>query len=179
MIYFVRHGEAEAGWGHAPDPGLSALGREQAEAVAHRLESEYIEHAFASPMARCQQTSQPFARESGLTVRTEPAVSEIPTPGGLDDRVAWLRGFMSGDWNEAPQLLHDWRETLLARVAALPDHTVVFSHFIAINTIVGHLQGAESVTSFRPGHCSVTSLTRTGGKLAVETLGSEAATRVL
>jgi broad specificity phosphatase PhoE len=36
-IYMVRHGQAEAGFGGAMDPGLNALGREQAEAVAQIL----------------------------------------------------------------------------------------------------------------------------------------------
>ena len=38
MIYLVRHGEAAAGWGDHPDPGLSALGQKQAKAVAVELQ---------------------------------------------------------------------------------------------------------------------------------------------
>ena len=179
MICLVRHGEAEAGWGHAADPGLSTLGGQQAEAVGEQLARQPFEQAFSSPMARCQQTSRPFARRSGLTIATEPKVSEIPTPEGLDDRVAWLRGFMAGTWDEALPLLHDWRKALIERVEALPDNTVVFTHFIAINSIVGHLSGSQLVTSFRPGHCSVTRLNKGADGLSVSELGSEAATQVI
>ena len=179
MIYFVRHGEAEAGWGTAPDPGLSALGLRQAEAVAEQLSQETVNQILASPMRRCQETSRPFATESGLKVATEPAVSEIPTPEGLDDRVIWLRGFMAGTWDAAPAVVADWRETLIGKLASIEDHTVVFSHFIAINTIVGHLTGSDLVTSFTPGHCSVTKLERKNDVLRVVETGSEAATKVL
>lgn len=179
MIYFVRHGEAEAGWGTAPDPGLSGLGKKQAEAVAAELSGKAVSRILTSPMQRCRETSAPFARTSGLAPSVEPAVSEIPTPEGLDDRVSWLRGFMAGEWDAAPAVVADWRSTLLSRLETIPDETVVFSHFIAINTIVGHLTGSPVVTSFRPGHCSVTVLTREGGQLALAELGSEAATRVL
>lgn len=179
MIYLVRHGEAESGWGHAPDPGLSDLGRMQARAVAEILSGTRIEHAFASPMARCQQTSAPFITSSGLDIATEPAVSEIPTPEGLDDRVAWLRSFMSGTWDEALPLLQDWRKALIGRVESLPENSVVFSHFVAINTTAGYLTGSPKVTSFRPGHCSITRLEKGADGLSVAEFGSEAATRVL
>lgn len=179
MIFLVRHGEAEAGWGTAPDPGLSDLGRKQAEAVSQLIGRETIQSILTSPMQRCRETSAPFAAASGFTAKVEPAVTEIPTPEGLDDRVAWLRGFMAGDWNAAPPVVADWRKTLLDRIFTVEDNTVVFSHFIAINTIVGHLTGSEAVTSFRPGHCSVTMLEKSTGGLNLVERGSEAATRVL
>lgn len=179
MICLVRHGEAASGSGHAADPGLSELGQTQAEAIGQFLSREPFSTAIASPMSRCQQTSRPFARLTGLAIATEPAVSEIPTPEGLDDRIAWLRGFMSGTWDEALPLLHDWRAALLSAVDALPDNTVVFTHFVAINTIVGHADGSQLVTSFRPDHCSVTRLERGKNGLEVTERGSESATRIL
>ena len=179
MIYLVRHGEAEAGWGTAPDPGLSELGHKQAEMAAEHLAAHTVTSLFCSPMKRCQETALPFSKRSGLEIETNSLVSEIPTPDGLDDRVAWLRGFMGGDWNAAPALLHDWRTGLLDAVQALPDDTVVFTHFIAINTIAGYLKGEQNVTSFRPGHCSVTILRKMDGGLEVSELGSEASTKVL
>ena len=52
-------------------------------------------------------------------------------------------------------------------------------HFVAINALVGALEGDDRVTVFRPGHCSVTRLERRGAGLRVAEYGSEAATRVL
>ena len=38
-IILIRHGEAASSWGDDPDPGLSNLGKSQAEAVKENLES--------------------------------------------------------------------------------------------------------------------------------------------
>lgn len=179
MIFLVRHGEAAASWGEADDPGLSPLGQKQAEAVAKTLSAEPIAHMICSPMTRCQETAAPFTAQSGLKLQTDPRVSEIPTPPDLDDRRTWLAGFMAGDWSNAPSLLKSWKSDLLQTVDGLADSTVVFTHFIAINTIVGHLSGSESVTSFKPGHCSVTTLAKSSAGLTLNSLGSESATRVL
>lgn len=112
-------------------------------------------------------------------METVHAVTEIPTPEGLEDRRAWLSNLMAGNWSAAPQVLKDWRSRLIATVEALPDNTAVFTHFVAINAIVGHLDGTQSVTVFRPGNCSITTLVRNGDKLAVQAMGGEAETKVL
>ena len=179
MIYFVRHGEAAAGWGEHPDPGLSDNGWIQAEAAAIRLNSLDISTALSSPMTRCQETASAYADLSGKTVTVEPAVTEIPTPKDIQDRRTWLRELMAGDWVETPDEVKAWHKNLLETVEQLPDRTVVFSHFIAINAIVGHLSGASSVTVFRPNYCSVTILEKTAQGLKVHERGESLETRVL
>jgi broad specificity phosphatase PhoE len=42
QIWLVRHGEAAASWEKDPDPGLSALGREQAERTALMLSGRKV-----------------------------------------------------------------------------------------------------------------------------------------
>ncbi|MCR9195484.1 MAG: histidine phosphatase family protein [Hyphomonas sp.] len=179
MIYFVRHGEAAASWGEHPDPGLSDKGWIQAEAVAKRLIAMDISAALTSPMARCQETASAYADVSGKVLTIEPCVTEIPTPDDVEDRRTWLRNLMAGDWETVPDLVQSWRRDLLKTVAALPDNTVVFSHFIAINAIVGHLTGASAVTVFRPNYCSITVLERNGTDLALVEQGDSLDTRVL
>lgn len=179
MIFLIRHGEAAAGWGDHPDPGLSDLGKGQAQAAAEILTTLGATHAVTSPMQRCRETAQPFEARAGLTARVMPEVSEIATPEGTGDRVAWLRGLMAGTWTEAGEEFVTWRRTMLDTVSALPDGMAVFSHFVAINALVGALEGDDRVTVFRPGHCSVTRLERRGGVLRVAEYGSESATRVL
>lgn len=178
MIYLVRHGEAASSWGSHPDPGLSEKGQTQAEAVAAILPTD-ITSALTSPMQRCRETSAPFAQLSGLDVRVEPFVTEIPTPDEIEDRVIWLRALMSGQWDSTPQLIKDWRANLIKTVSALPPQTVVFSHFIAINALVGHLEGSQDVTVFKPDHCSVTVLDQGADGLNLVKRGDEAGTKVL
>ena len=179
MIYLVRHGEASAGWGQHPDPGLSEKGQAQAAAVARTLQSNDIQHVLTSPMQRCQETAATFASANQFQLIIEPRVTEIPTPPDIENRVIWLRNLMSGNWAAAPDLIQNWRRTLIETISALPDNTVVFSHFIAINAVVGHLEGYDAVTVFRPDHCSVTQVqpTKSGLKLIIR--GEEAGTKVL
>ena len=179
MIFLIRHGEAAASWGDHPDPGLSDLGKGQAEAAAEILTRLGATCAISSPMQRCRETARPFETLAGLTAKIVPDVSEISTPAGIDDRVAWLRGLMAGTWTEAGADLSAWRSRMSETVTNLPDGVAVFSHFVAINALVGALEGDDRVTVFRPGHCSVTRLERRGGVLRVAEYGSESATRVL
>ena len=179
MIYLIRHGEAAATWGAHPDPGLSDTGREQAKAVAARLSRLGIRQVVTSPMARCQETAQAFSALSGLELAIEPAVTEIPTPPAIEDRVSWLRGLMSGTWDTAPDLVQDWRSDLIKAVSALPAGTAVFTHFVAINALTGHLENDVNVTVFRPNYCSVTTLDSLSGAIRLVERGESLDTRVL
>ena len=179
MIYLVRHGEAAASWGSHPDPGLSDNGRAQAETVAQTLLNEPISHAISSPMARCQETGGFFANVANLSLTIEPAVTEIPTPSDIIDRVPWLRGLMSGQWKDAPDLVNTWRNGLISTLEALPDETVVFTHFVAVNAVVGSIEGTDNVTVFRPNYCSVTKLDNTSGTLRLVERGQSLETKVL
>lgn len=179
MIYFVRHGEAASAWGEHPDPGLSDKGWIQAEAVAKRLIALDISSAMTSPMTRCQETASAFADLTGKTLSIEPTVTEIPTPNDVEDRRTWLRDLMAGDWETVPEQVTKWRTDLLNTVTNLPNNTVVFSHFIAINAIVGHLTGAPAVTVFRPNYCSITVLERNGSDISLVEKGESLDTRVL
>ena len=121
MIFLVRHGEAAAGWGDAPDPGLSELGFRQAEAAASLLKDAGATAAITSPMQRCRATASAFETLMDITAPVEPAVSEIITPPDVGDRVAWLRGVMSGRWDDNTDDFMAWRTAARDAVAALPD----------------------------------------------------------
>lgn len=179
MIYLIRHGEAAASWGAHPDPGLSEAGHAQARAVAIDLSELGIQNVITSPMARCQETASAFSTRSGLAAVITPSVTEIPTPPSIDDRVSWLRALMSGKWDTAPELVQDWRNGLIETVSALPEHTAIFTHFVAINAIAGHLDGDDNVTVFRPNYCSVTTLARTTNGLRLVKRGDSLETKIL
>lgn len=181
MITLVRHGEAAASWGEHPNPGLSDLGRKQAEAVAQTLAAEPVETVLTSPMQRCQETAMPLSRKLNLSPIVTLEVSEIPTPQDLTtDRVTWLKDLMAGTWSQTPPLILDWRTALLDKVNSLPNNTVIFTHFVAINAVVSALEGSDQAVVFRPTYCSLTRLERdTNGTLNVKRRGDEAATPVL
>lgn len=176
-LYMVRHGRAEAGFGEAADPGLDGLGLSQAEAVAEKLKPLGPLPIYASPLARTQQTAAPLAKLWNRTPVIENAVAEIPSPKGmtLEQRVIWLRELMAGSWRGVSPELAMWREHCIATVAAIPNDTVIFSHYVAINVIAGAALGDDRVVMFSPDNCSVTVFETDGTSLRMIEKGSEAA----
>ncbi len=179
-IYLVRHGEAEASWGQSPDPGLSQLGGEQAETAAQRLAGLVGEGAtlVSSPLQRARETARPLAGALGLELRIDERFREIPSPVPLEERQNWLRSFMAGQWSGQDDGLVAWRGDILRALTELPPQTVVFTHFLVINTVVGHLQGRDDTLVFWPANASITQLEQTGTDLRLLSLGEEMDTHV-
>ena len=177
-IVLVRHGEASAGWGDDGDPGLSPLGHRQAVAVAGGLGPDGPMAIVSSPLRRTLETARPLAERWGTSAVIDRRVSEIPSPTTeLAARTAWLRDVMSGTWAEAGPTLEPWRRDLLAAIDEIRVPTVVFTHFVAINVVVGALLDDPRATVFAPGNCSSTILERDGaGSLRLIETGGEAAT---
>lgn len=186
--FMIRHGKPLSTWGQDadPDPGLDGAGKAQAEAAAERLmalgEGVRPERVFASPLRRCRETAEPYARRIGVEVEVDPRFGEIPTPPGLSDaeRGPWLRDAFTRTWAEIPggPDFEAWRRAvglaLTERAGA-----AVFSHFVAINAAVSIAKGADAVMSFRPDHASITEFDATPDGLVLLERGREAATQVL
>ncbi len=186
-IYMIRHGEAAAGWDADKDPGLSDLGRTQAEAAAKAIMAREgtALPVLSSPLKRCQETAVPLSQAWAQTPRIEPRVAEIPSPDlSLSERGVWLRGIMTGTWEETLKAearaldLIGWKQKVVEALLELETDTVIFSHFIAINAAVGHALDDPRVICFRPDNCSVTLFETSGDHLAVVEQGLEAETTV-
>ena len=76
-ITLVRHGQAAAGWGDDLDPGLSPVGRSQAEATADALASIGPQPIVCSPLRRCRETSAPLAARWAVESVIDAGVGEI------------------------------------------------------------------------------------------------------
>jgi serine/threonine-protein phosphatase PGAM5 len=61
VLYLVRHGEQDPASDHAPDGGLSQLGREQANRLGRRLRAVPFSTIHHSPLARAAQTADVVA----------------------------------------------------------------------------------------------------------------------
>ncbi len=178
-VYMVRHGKAAAGFdGHA-DPGLDDLGRAQAEATAAMLDALGPMPIYSSPLARARETALPLAERWSSEVIIEPRVAEIPSPTeDLAERATWLRQAMAGSWATLDESLQAWRQALIECVRAIPEDSVVFCHYIAINVAVGGAENDERMVIFSPDNGSVTTLSNDGGSLQVLELGRTAVTHV-
>ena len=106
-IVFVRHGEPD----YAHDC-LTETGREQAAAVAERLEREGISEIWSSPMGRARETAAPTARRLGLPVGVLDFMHEISWGGeGIpEEGHPWTLGEWLFDRENFDFSRRDWRE---------------------------------------------------------------------
>ena len=178
----VRHGRAAAGWDADPDPGLDDLGRAQADAVAVRLAASGDRLPIVvSPLRRCRETAAPLATCWGVVPVVDTAVAEIPSPEGVPfgQRVPWLRAAMNGTWSALGPRYVAYRDGVAARVAACTTDTVIVSHFVAINAVIGTCVGDDRlvIASLDNCSCTVVEVAAGGGLRLVET-GDEADTLI-
>ncbi|MFM8826909.1 MAG: histidine phosphatase family protein [Actinomycetota bacterium] len=184
-VYMVRHGRAAAGWNVDPDPGLDELGRSQALAAATELVPRGAMAVVTSPLLRCRQTAFPTATAWGTEARVEPRVGEIPSPEGysLENRVEWLREAMAGTWTQVAARsgahYRTYRDSVAAAIGEMQTDTVVFSHFIAINAVIGAATGDDRVVIASLDNCSITVLdVSADGSFALVETGGEADTLI-
>ena len=179
VLHLVRHGQATAGWDADPDPGLSNLGIQQAHAVAAQLVADLTPRALlVSPLRRTRETAAPLGEHWSCAPVVTPEVGEIPSPGSdLGDRGLWLDRALRSTWTElGDRTVDDWRAGLLACLRACMQDTVIVTHFVAINAVVGVAEGSDAVTTFLPANASVTvvSVDRSSGGIHVVARGEQA-----
>lgn len=172
-VYLVRHGRAAAGWDTDPDPGLDDVGRQQAENAATELSWREPCRVVSSPLRRCQETAQFLADLwTPAPVIVEPLVTEIPSPDGfpLGERITWLRQAMSGNWSDLGERYTDFRDGVVTYVSGCAQDTVIFSHFIAINAVIGACLGDDRlvIDSLDNASITVVDITTDGGLHLVE-----------
>lgn len=159
-MILLRHGQSEFNLAFTatkrdpgiPDPKLTELGQQQAEAAAEALAGERIGRIIASPYTRALQTATPLARRLGVPIHVTPTVREryafscdIGTP----------RSHLQRDWPgldlshiddiwwpviEEPDHQIEARARLFrGEMAAMPDwqDTVVVSHWGFILAMTG------------------------------------------
>jgi broad specificity phosphatase PhoE len=183
IVRLVRHGQASAGWGTDPDPDLDDVGRLQANNVAEELHSQLREtpaEVWTSPLLRCQSTARPFVEALGIDAQIVDAVREIPSPRDIstDERIEWLRGAMEGTWSELGGEFLVYRDRLTEVMSSVSGDTVVFSHFIAINAVIGACLGDDRLVIRHLDNTSVTIIDVTGGVLTLVEGGNEAETLI-
>jgi broad specificity phosphatase PhoE len=80
-ILLARHGESDwnrAGrWQGHTDRPLTDRGREQARALAERLEETELDAVYSSDLERARETAEIVAATRGLGVTTEPELREV------------------------------------------------------------------------------------------------------
>lgn len=180
MLYLVRHGEAEASWEDSLDPGLSKKGIEQAIAVAKCFGTKEQLPIYSSPLARARQTAAPLAELWQREVKIVDSLGEIPTPKGLSgSRLDWLLSIKDCAWQDLPPELSEWQHGIIQFIERQEQPAVIFSHYIAINLIVGWVKNIDRVVTFHPDNCSITRIKRVGATWSLDKEGEQASSNVL
>ena len=95
-ILFVRHGEPA--WmpdGFARnDPGLTELGRRQAELLADHFSTHEIDHLWVSPAKRAQETVAPLAGALGRAALCHDFLREAAAPDWEGKPASFVRELM-------------------------------------------------------------------------------------
>jgi broad specificity phosphatase PhoE len=173
-IYLVRHGEAAAHWTEEIDAELSSAGSEQAAAVARALGPRGPFAIISSPLRRARASAVPLEALWQMPARVEHAIAEIPTQGvALAERQSWLVGLAERGWQSADVASQGWRRGVIDFVTSLETNAVIFTHFVAINALVGAALERDDVYLFRPANASVTVIENDGGRLRLIERGEE------
>jgi broad specificity phosphatase PhoE len=179
-IYIVRHGEAASSWGESADPGLSELGLAQAQTAASTLAALPGSglQLLSSPLLRAQETAKASSEKLGLAVAIDDTFREVPSPVPQAQRQAWLQEFMQQQWQEQPDALRQWRDSILLRLLELPRPTVIFSHFLVINAVVGSIENSSKTLCCWPDNGAIVQLSLSNGQLELVSRGAQIQTRV-
>ena len=180
MIYLIRHSQAEAGWNTQQDPGLSELGRQQAEKAAQALADKGPLPLIVSPMRRTRETAHEFENLWRRPAVVESRVAEIPSAGMTPaERGEWLRSLWKRRWVDLDEALQSWRKSVIESLLEISQDTVVVSHFMVINAVVSWARGDERIVCSQPLPGSRTTLERTGHSFRILESGEGAETSVL
>ncbi len=179
-VYLIRHAEAEGNLyrrAHGQyDSMITDRGYRQIAALAKRFADVPVDAVWSSDLTRTQTTALSVTRTHGLPLRTTPRLREIGV-GEWEDRTwAWLAKFdrerllaFNTDlsrWSvRGGELISDVRDRMLGAlrdiVAEAPGKTVaVFSHGMALRTLVGTLQGLSIEEIDKTGHAENTAVTK-------------------
>lgn len=165
-ILFARHGESDWNrtkrWQGFADRPLTELGRQQAEALAERLEQIELDAIYASDLQRARETAEVVARTRGMTVQTTPDLREVDVGSwsGLtradaegrfpDGYARWLNG---GEGWEDGETYHQMSERVIRAIHRIAEahnggRLLVIAHGGSIRAVHAAALGVD-VHSYR------------------------------
>jgi probable phosphoglycerate mutase len=159
-FYLIRHAEKDAPpqqlTARRPGVRLTALGRRQAEAIAAELAGAEIDHIFASPLERAQESAAPLARRKGVPTQTLEALQEFEIgdwtdrmSDGFGDDPTWkhFNTFRSGTRPPGGELMLEVQLRFVREMLALRDEfpeesIALFSHGDPLRAAVCYFAGS-------------------------------------
>ncbi|HLX39104.1 MAG TPA: histidine phosphatase family protein [Ktedonobacteraceae bacterium] len=186
-LWLIRHGDAIPGpdeiipSGVYDDLPLSSIGREQAQALAERLDDMPVDAIYSSPLKRCQQTAAPLAERLSLIPIIVSDIKEIrigeirPLPTDLNDLPALTKALQErqidivriagaeGNWDaiENSERSKDFRGRVVTAIDDIAakhsgQRVLVFAHGGVINAYAADVLGLEREFFFPCANTSIT-----------------------
>ena len=156
-----RRRRPPTGWSRSPRPSRSPSSPARCDAAAERRRpcanggGSPLGSTPRSPRSRRPQASRWSSGSSGCAPRR------------------------CGTWSELGEPYTTFRDGVVARIRALDDDTVVFSHFVAINAVIGACVGDDRLVIRHLDNCSITVVdVEPAGRLALVEGGHEADTLI-
>ena len=167
-IIFVRHGEAESSFGTHPDPALSENGVQQSlELIRHDQLQSLEDFIFiSSPKLRAIETAKPIANKFNKKIKIDETFIEIPTENiEMDQKQDWLKQIAQKKKNQLPDKIKSWEKNIFKKIKSFHQNTIIFSHFMVVNSILSTLSNNKNLLYFYPGYTSVTKIINIDSKL--------------
>jgi len=175
-LLLIRHGEAAESWGTHPDPGLSELGIKQSKSLLNNKMLELLDsYSFvSSPKSRAKMTAEPLIKKFNKELIVKDAYSEIPS-NDIDNsqKKAWLTDVMNTEIRDLPDFVVNWRNNIIKHSLGVSQNTIIFTHFMVINALVGSLLQKSALMYFYPNYVSVTKITFENNEVKSISLGDE------
>ena len=167
-IIFVRHGEAESSFGTHPDPGLSKNGLAQSlKLIGHHDLQSLEEFIFiSSPKLRAIETAKPIANKFNKTIKIDKTFIEIPTEKiQFSQKQEWLNQIVKKEKTQLPKDIKLWEKNIFSKLQEIKKSTIIFTHFMVINSVLSELAKSKRIIYFYPGYTSLTKITKVDGEI--------------
>jgi probable phosphoglycerate mutase len=163
--------------GSPADPGLAAIGIEQAARLPAALAGDAIDALYSSPSRRALETAAPLAAALGMELVLEPGIAEFDVDHPSYVPVEELRASRDPRWELLvagdlysvgvdPVVFRERVVEAVERIAA--EHpggrAVLVTHSGTVNAFAGHVLGQSKAIWFAPSYCSLSriAISRTG-----------------
>jgi probable phosphoglycerate mutase len=142
------------------DPGLSELGRRQAEAMATWLVPEGLDAVYTSPLRRAVETAEPLGEALALTPTPEAALAEYDAEAPAYIPIEELRAAGDPRWMEVPDDIAGFQSRVVEGVdrltAAHPSQRIALvCHGGVINVVICAVLGVGPQMLFLPAYTSI------------------------
>ena len=107
-------------------------------------------------IARAIETADPLAKKFNKDIVLDNTFIEIPSKNiALNQKQNWLKKILNTKKDSLPKYIKIWSEEIFNKLITIENDSVIFTHFMVMNSIVSSLIKSETLLSFYPDYTSV------------------------